>query len=269
MTFRNTMMALAAPILAVALFAGCSTAPKPMPADADYLAMFNAGRYTDALATATRAADAAKGTARDMPALIAGQSAYRVGRRVDALRWLSPLRESRAPGVAGSAAATLGSLARDRGDHAQAAALFEEAAGKLAGDDAARALMYAGDSREALGDHARAQEHYAHARDKALSDVQLRVQIGDRLAGVPSAPNVLGSPSGGYTVQAGAFAERGKAEALAARVRAHGATRIVPIAANGRTLYSVRVGQFSVKSDADRVCKAVGSGAFVTSWVPE
>jgi tetratricopeptide (TPR) repeat protein len=262
-------MMLRAPILALAILvlSACSSPPSAKP-DTDYVAMFNSGRYADAYDTASRAAGSLRGGNREMAALIAGQSAYRLGRASDAEKWLKPLLDSSSSPVAGRAAATLGSLALERTENRQAGELFKTAASKLSGDDSARALMYAGDALIAQGNKADAMSLYSQARDKVESDVQLRVQIGDRIA--QGGPGSASSPSaarqtGPYTVQVAALSTRAAADKLARSVSHHGTPRVVPLQRNGKTLYSVRVGHYGTRAEADRVRTAIGQGAIVTT----
>jgi hypothetical protein len=155
----------------------------------------------------------------------------------------------------------------DRGENRQAAELFKTAGQKLTGDDSARALMYAGDAKAALGSQDDAQALYIQARDRVESDVSLRVQIGDRLA--TGGPQPSAGSAGQFTVQAGAMSTGQAAERLAAGLAHHGPSRIVPIARGGRTLYAVRVGAFATKSEAERVRAMIGKGAIVTTMSGE
>lgn len=258
--------------LALLLLTACQTPPKAAIDPADYNALYAAGRYNDAYDASTKAAGSLRGGNRETASLIAGQSAFKLGRSSDADKWLRPLLDSSSSGIAGRAASTLGSVAKDRGEHRQAADLFTLAGDKLTGDDAARAYMYAGDSRAALGQKDQATALFTKARDKVESDVQLRVQIGDRLAGIPPAgggnPRPAPSSAGAYTVQAGAFSARDTAERLAAKCQRVAPARIVTISKNGRTLYAVHVGRFATKSEANSIRTRLGTEAIVTDYIP-
>lgn len=248
--------------LVLLVASGCAQSPKATSND-DYVSLFNSGRYSDAYEASSKAAGSLRGSNRELAALIAGQSAYRLGRPTESERWLKPLLDSSDRAVAGRAAATLGSLARDRGENRPAFELFDTAATKLTGDDAARALMYAGDAKHALGEKSLARDLWTRAQSKVESDVQLRVQIGDRLAG--AYPGSAPAPSAGaYTVQAGAFASRATADALAQKLRSKGPTRIVLLTKDGKTLHAVRIGSYATKAEADRMRASIGSGAIVT-----
>lgn len=250
--------------LVLVLACGCAQSPKA-PSNDDYVSLFNSGRYSDAYEASSKAASSLRGSNRELASLIAGQSAYRLGRPTESERWLKPLLDSGDRAIAGRAAATLGSLARDRGENRPAFELFDTAASKLGGDDAARAMMYAGDAKHALGEKSVARDLWSRAQSKVESDVQLRVQIGDRLAGAyPGSSSAPSAGSGAYTVQAGAFSSRATADALAQKLRSKGPTRIVQISKDGKTLHAVRIGSYATKAEADRVRASVGSGAIVT-----
>lgn len=250
--------------LLLVVASGCAQTPKAASND-DYVALFNSGRYSDAYESSSKAAGSLRGSNHELAALIAGQSAYRLGRPTESERWLKPLLDSGDRAIAGRAAATLGSLARDRGENRPAFELFDTAASKLTGDDAARAMMYAGDAKHALGDKALARDLWTRAQSKVESDVQLRVQIGDRLAGAyPGSSPAPSAGSGAYTVQAGAFSSRATADSLAQKLRSKGPTRVVPISKDGKTLHAVRIGSYATKAEADKVRASIGSGAIVT-----
>lgn len=240
---------------------GCAGGGKAAPAD-DYASLFSRGEYARAYDAAAKDAGSMRGKNRDMAALIAGQSAYRLGRTAEASKWLTPLTDHADPAIAGRANATLGSINEDRGAHAAAADYFVKAADRLTGDDAARAYMYAGDARQGAKQNDRARALYEKARLKVSGDATLRTQIADRLAGGGPVAAAMGK---GFTIQAGAYATRAGAEAAARRLAAHG-PRVVPTRDRaGKTLYAVRVGRYAGKADAAAAARAVGAGAFVTT----
>jgi len=60
----------------------------------------------------------------------------------------------------------------------------------------------------------------------------------------PPLPSLIPAASGGYSVQAGAFATQSSADRAAARLAAAGGAQIVPLQRNGAVLYRVVVGAF-------------------------
>jgi len=249
---------------------GCTSKPKSgSSGEGDYVAMFNQGRFSEAYDVASREAGAKRGRNRDTAALIAGQSAYRLGRANDASRWLEPLIENSDPAIAGRANATLGSIATSRGTYGTAAEYFLRASTRLTGDDAARSLMHAGDAKKTLKQDQEARVLWERARDKVDSDAQLRVAIGDRLAGGftgITAPIGAGGSAGQFTVQAGAFATRAKADQAASGLRGRPDVRIVMIKDRaGRSLHAVRVGRYATKGEAEAVARSMPRGAYVTT----
>ncbi|MDX2132555.1 MAG: SPOR domain-containing protein [Planctomycetota bacterium] len=267
-------LALVGGVLAGLAAPGCAKSRAETPAQG-YAALYDQGRFAEAYDAASKEASS-RGVRRETAALYAGLSAYRLGRAGDAQRHLTPLTENADPGIAGRANAALGSLAAEQGTHGSAATYFLRASTRLTGDDAARALMYAGDARHAQGEKAEARQLWERARDKVASDVQLRVAIGDRLAGnIPSFPPAAGSSgsaaSGGmHTVQVGAFSTRAAADRAAAGVRARGEVRVVIIRdSRGRLLHAVRVGRYSTKAAAEAVRTSIGGRAIVTTTAGE
>jgi cell division protein FtsN len=146
------------------------------------------------------------------------------------------------------------------------------AAARLDGDEAARAAMYAGDSFRQLGQSQQADESYQNARRLVVSDSDLRVMIGDRIAGKAATPRpstataAKGAPprTTMLTVQLGAFSSLETAQKEAQKVATRANVRIVPILSGGKRLYAVRVGQFSNRDAAETIRKQIGGKAVVT-----
>lgn len=248
-----------------ACLVGCVAQPV---GQADYNALFAQHRYADSYDAAARVAGSKHTLQKDQAALVAGLSARALDRTEDARRWLTPIANNADPSIAGQASAALGSIAQEEGRHRDAAPLFLNAGSKLKGDDAARAFMYAGDSLKALGKTADSRAAYVRAQGFLTDDSQLKVALGDRLAGGgPTAAAVAQRPAtGSYTVQTGAFSTLKKAQSEAAKLARRGVTRTLPIRdGRGKTLYAVQVGLFPTKQEADRFRQGFGRTAFVTS----
>ncbi|GJQ29327.1 MAG: hypothetical protein HBSAPP03_12110 [Phycisphaerae bacterium] len=253
--------------------AGCASSAKSPP-PGDYRAMYESGQFATAYDAAAAKASASRGSVAEEASLYAGLSAYRLGRAGDAHRHLVPLTSSGNAAVAGRACAALGSLAATQGTHASAAEYFTKAGSLLTGDDAARALMYAGDAKVALGKKDEAEALYTKAQGKVQDDGSLRLALGDRLAGRGATPVTSGGgeksgpPGGGgvFTVQAGAFKAQSTARTTADGLIKRGyEARVVPIRDKaGVTLYAVRVGRYATKAQAEAVRKAVGTSAIIT-----
>jgi tetratricopeptide (TPR) repeat protein len=248
---------------------GCSSGQAPK--DTDYVKQYDSGQYAASLETAGDAAGKLSGGNREQAALIAGLSAQALNRNAEAQRWLTPLVPSSDPNIGGRAGAALGLIAKEEGKNEEAARLLSDAGDKLSGDEAARAYVYAGDALRAQGRVSDATGAYLRAREKVASDGTLRVMINDRLrtGGPPSGTSVAGSPptspSGKFTVQAGAFLNRKSAEQRAAQLRSKGPSRVVEIlGSKGQRLYAVRIGRYATKPDAEIVRRSVGAGAIVT-----
>ncbi len=259
----------------VAFLGGCAS---NQATSNNYNAQFASGRYSEAYENSSKVALSMKAIDRDQASLVAGLSARALGRKDDAKHWLTPLTFNADPAITGKACVALGAIAHEEGRNKEAADLFTKAGNRLSGDDAAHALMCAGDSLTALRKPAEATEMYEQAKAKVVNDQQLRVEIGDRLAGARSASAPKASSSkpipakgtigGRYTVQTGAFSTLKKAKTEAKKYVSQGSTKAIPITdSSGKKLYAVQVGRFSTKQDAEMVRRSVGHGAIVAQVV--
>jgi DedD protein len=71
---------------------------------------------------------------------------------------------------------------------------------------------------------------------------------------VPAAAAGTEPAGGGYFLKVVAYREKGQADRMAARLTAKGySTYITPVAGKGTTLYSVRVGKYPTRKEADAV----------------
>lgn len=253
--------------------------------------LYRSGQYSRSYDAAVAQANASRGTARDQAALLAGLSAHALNRNAEAVRWLRPLANNRDSILAGKAQATLGLIAQERNDHREAAELLTSASRRLAGDEAARAALYAGDSYRMLNQREQAREFYTLAQRKATSDANIRILAGDRLRGMGDAatatsaapaagtatigarptsspspsPAASTAPVGTLTVQVGAYRDRQTAEREAARLRGRFNVRIVSLRRDAGTLHAVRVGWFTNRQAAEQVRREVGGNATITT----
>jgi hypothetical protein len=121
-------------------------------------------------------------------ALIAGLAAQAAGEGAQAIVWLAPLRKSTDPQIRGRALAGLGLVALDEGRSVEAAEYLRKAADSLSGQDAARALLLAGDAAAEEGLDGQARTDYQIAQVRAAGAEPLTGQIAARLGGAPAAP---------------------------------------------------------------------------------
>jgi tetratricopeptide (TPR) repeat protein len=246
-------------------------------ASGDYIELFKSGKYAQAYEVAAAEAQRARGYDADRASLYAGMSAHALDRNDDARRWLRPIITSGDREIAGNASASLGLIAQETNEHASAVELLTTASEKLTGDESARSLMYAGDSMQRLGKRQEAQNAWEEARERVVSDVGLRVMLGDRLAGQGPGVNgptggrvstVTASPigSGGFSVQAGAFSNRRTADSTASRLGKIAPARVVTITSSkGQVLHAVRLGRYTSRAEADQVRVRVGKDARVVA----
>lgn len=250
-SFRRAWACVAIAVLA----AGCSSGGKSK----GYIADYEAGRYRDALASASKAADRSSGAEKERAALVAGLSAHSMKSNAEAERWLRPLTTSRDRQIAGRAQATMGLIDAQRGNQAGAATRLSQAAQLLPGDEGANAGLNAGDAYMKLGRAEAARSQYTLAFAKATDD-HLRSAIAGRL------------DQSGWTVQVGAFATRMNAE-KAARDSTSVATGlglgqprvVVATDAGGKTMYLVQVGKFRTKAEADAARSRLGPTTIVAA----
>jgi hypothetical protein len=278
---QNLRIGAALILTSLIVCGGCAGRSSTTATNPDYLEQYTSGRYRESYRSASREADASRGMRREHAGLTAGLSAYAMDRHAEAEHWLRPLVDSTDAGISGQAAATLGLIAQKRGEHARAAELLSFASGRLSGPDSARAALYACDSYRALGRHADADRHLAHARAEAGGHAEIARLIAQRRpAAVPSAtgvsPAAVPAPGSLYTISLGAFSqfERARRVADEAQPRALalglGPPRVVAVTARtGATLYSVRVGRFQSRTEAERHRGSFGPEAAVALTTSE
>ncbi len=211
-------------LIAALLLAGCATSPTPVvTSSSDYKRAYRSGDYAGAAALASRA------PAGDTHArLVEGMARAELGQHDRAVSLLNPLIRSSDPEVRGRAAATLGLIAQERGDHAEASRLLGIASDSLAGSDGVWAARYA-----------------LRARDSATSEPSQRTHS----VGSASQP-------GAYQIQFGSFSTQARAQrhaqAVSRLTRSSGldTPRIETVQRGARTLYAVRTGPFASRSAA-------------------
>ncbi|MCC6427803.1 MAG: SPOR domain-containing protein [Phycisphaerales bacterium] len=256
---------------------GCTSTSSTKPNDRlTFVEDYTAGNYGSAYAGATAAAgnQSLSAAEREQANLIAGEAAYAMDKPIDAERWLNRAVDSSDPLIRGKAQANLGLIAMDKGNMTSAAALLGEASLALMGDEAARCALYAGDAHRAQNNESDALGSYRRAAGLVKNDSELRTDISDRIAGHGPTPTSSARPTpaqakGPFTLQLAAFSSPQKAQQHIAKTRSQsarlnlGAPHMVPAYRNGKILYTVRVGTFNARPDADRV-KASFPGAIVT-----
>lgn len=235
----------------------------------DYVAMYNNRQYADAYEVALEQSKSGPAPSREQAQLIAGLSAAALNKNSEAEGLLRPLLKSQDQIIAGKAGSQLGLIAAESGRNAEAAQLLTDAMGKLKGDEAARAALYAGDAYRAQQDTAQATAMYEKARGLVVNDQSLHVMISDRMASVTG--QQLGAGTGKFTVSLGSFNTYQRAQAQADRYRGRAQTanlatpRIVQVTVNGKQLYGVRVGRFADRAGAEKAKQALGPEAAIAT----
>lgn len=224
---------------------------------ASYVESYEQGRYDRASVDAIRVVRDPGAPDRELARLTAGLSAHALGKDDEATVWLRPLTTSANDAVAGKALATLGLISLGDGEDRTAAKSLSRAAGKLRGNDSARAAMFAGDAYANLGsfDAARLQYRLAQASAK---DSALKSEIMSRLGD-------------GFTLQVGAFANRSNAERSRKQLEQNRLFESLgsPVVLErtddrGARLFLVQVGRFTTQRDARAAQLRTGIGGIVT-----
>lgn len=258
----------------LAALAGCATGGGNAASIDRAIADYEAGRFAASLAAAERAATRGDALSRDEAAYLAGMSAYRLGRDVEARRWLSASSTSSDAWLAGQSLVTLGSVELRGGDALAAARAFVRAAERLPdADESARARTAAGWAYRQLGDDANAKEQFARAKVSTSGPATTVPPPRPALpeASTPTmterAPAPPPGPAGGsFTIQAGAFRDadraRGRAAEIAAKARELGLGSPSVRAkrnSSGAEIWVVQVGRFPDRASAEKVKSRLGS----------
>ena len=283
--FRKTRtigMWLLIGVLAVP-FSGCATSPGMQTDEEPYTQLYQQHKYAEAQKSAEiTSRDTSQSPAvREKAQMVAGLSAYASGKQDVAATYMRPLQDNADRQIAGRASWTLGQIEAERGRNADAAKQLVRAAGKLDGDDAARASLLAGDCYARLKMPDRAKEQWVSGRALAQSP-GLQATLDARLSGgtVPAIPmtspnvgttsNPATGSTPGFVVQLGAFEKRETADKLAKEQAATmqrlavSAPQVYLITdANGKQLYAVRVGAYQTRDAAQAVATRVGNTARV------
>jgi hypothetical protein len=254
---RPSLRALAGAAVPLGL-AGCSASSSSTTAAADLnraLEDYRAGHYEQALQQAAAAQAAAAGARRGEAAYVGGLAAYRLGQLDEASDRLGAAARSTAPATAGRARAALGLVLMDQGRPQDAAASFATATQVLSGDNAQQAARYAAKAYRRAGDEVAAEQWQRVAEGRRRPDAALAASSG-----------------GGFTLQAGAFRERPRAERAALEAAAlaegHGLApvRIVPRAdERGEVLYVVQVGRFDSRAAAAHARSRIGRLQYIVA----
>lgn len=260
-------------LVALALLPACVTGPSATASIDRAIADYDAGRFAAAFSEAERAASrGGDAIARDEAAYLAGLSAFRLGRDVDARRWLTTSSTSADAWLAGQSLVTLGSVESRGGDDRAAARAFVRAAERLPDpDEAARARAAAGWAYRALGDDANAKDQFALAKVPAggPSPSALPPRTSLPASDTPplvDRPSIPPPPTGAFTIQAGAFRDSDRARSRAAEIA--GRARELGLgspavrskrSATGAEMWVVQVGRFADRASAEKIKTKLGS----------
>ena len=258
----------------------CETTP-PASSFSAAVSRYEEGRYEMSLSDGQAAARSDDATLASQGALVAGMSAFKLGKIDLAERLAQRACASPQQETAGSGWVLLGDIRLSQRRASDAAACFDKAAAQLTGADSARASECAKRAR-ALGTPP------AHASARADAATAKVVETDDSETTVPAPPWVQSKPTGPvaasptapaqtssapkavvasreYTIRAGSYqsvdAARKRADSLAGDLKRAKAppARVDPITTvKGERLFAVRIGSWGTRADAERVVNAIG-----------
>jgi tetratricopeptide (TPR) repeat protein len=215
---------------------GCEGAPKAARLDSA-IGSYERGDLDVGFEQATEIMDATRGADREQAAYVAALCAYGMGDLDEAELRLRILQDASDPALAARAEASLGLVRMRQGRYGEAATHFDTAESGLEGDDARQAR-----------DFGHLARHYA---------VTGRTDWSPR-----SQP--LAATNGNFTLQAGAFRERSRADVVArqyqtiANREGLGSVRVVKSRERRETLYLVQMGRFQTRQEAARLRGQIG-----------
>ena len=207
----------------------------------DAFSHYDRGAYRDAYEVAK---SQNSGQNADSGNFIAGLSAYRLGKAIDAIRHLKAVSNTSHPEMSTTANATLGLIYEGRQDYSSALRYYTKALKHAKNEDLARTHYQVGVVQQKLGQWSSARSHFSLASTKTRN-YALKAQAMQKLNAT------------GFTIQLGAYASRSNANKRAVAVSSvskrlgFGSPRIVMSKiSSGATRYLVQVGRFSTYESA-------------------
>ena len=201
------------------------------------------------------------GRVAEEAAYMAGMSAYHLQEPTRALEFLDIAARSSDRSIAGRAMAQAGLIHHEKGHYETAVRLFQGAAGRLDGDDRARACLLAAAAQQKLGQWSHAAASLRQAR-RHSSDPGVHRHVKEHMS------------YGAYTIQLGAFAveenARRAARAVSGRAAAIriGHPRMVrAVDVGGRRLILVQVGRFNDHAAASSARSRLSTSADIVPVV--
>lgn len=257
------------------------------------MSAYRAQDFRRAATLARVAADRAQGVDRESARYLEGLSLYHAGDMEAAASALRTAASATDRFVAGQANITLGSVEIARKNYAAAGHAYRRAGGLLEGSDAKRAHSFAARCFDAAELTALAESERVAAGEARKPAVPPAPAADERPKQVVSKPAPVAKPIEPklpdarrvvtredkpkapiapvrYSIQAGAFEEAKRAQAVAAQLKAEclrlgvGAPRIIAReSGKGATLHIVQIGAFSNKSEAGRIAGKLPKSAYL------
>jgi hypothetical protein len=274
------------------LLAGSGCAPKGQSGSMNTaLSEYNAQHYDEAHDQAAAVMSKASGVPREKAAYVAGLSAYQAGNFEAAEQELTVAAGSSDAATAGDAKVMLGQLRLDQHRPREAATQFADASRLLEGEDARQAAWHAGLAYREARDEANAKRWLDTASSAKFDQPAQPAEGTSSSRGRAPSSTALASPSAppsqaknavvmsadeqspvGFTLQVGAFNEKGRAKKAAeeaedfARKQSLGRVRIIPRKdARGQPVYLVQVGWWVSRDEATAARTKVGKLEYIVA----
>lgn len=244
------------PALAAALMmlSGCGGSQRAGSMN-QVVADYQAQRYVQAYSAAKSMTRSSSTNTRAQASYMAGLSAYKLGNRDDAERYLLVASSSTDPDVAPKAGAMLGVLRIDQHREREAVVLLEKVQPLLTGDDARQAAAQLAYAHQQIGDTAEAKQWMARSNSSSTYS-----STTDRVSGEL------------FALQVGAFRSKEHAESAASIAARQadklglGPMRIVPSRDDrGQMLYLVQFGSFPTRTSAASTRSRLGKLDYIVA----
>jgi len=227
-------------VLAAAL-SGCG--PRTAGDLNDAIASYDRGAYEAAFTRAQSVRYGGPSSESYRACYVAGLSALRLGRQSEACSLLARAALSEDRTLSGRANVSLGRVLLEQGTPLEAAHAFDVASFRLTGDEADRAMMWAGRAYREAGRHATARERFDTLEHAPDDDIRRSSAMEHGVTG-------FAIQCGAYSKEANAARAAESALAVTSRLGLP-APRIIHAYRGGAMRHVVQVGSYGTRSDAE------------------
>lgn len=237
---------------------GCETAPRTSGLSSA-IGQYDSGHYEVALSQARTAVSSGGGLDSDKAAVLAGMSAFKLGRLDEAASLAAQGIDSSDPKIAGQARVVVADVELSRGDAERAATFFDLAASDF---DRAKDVPNASMARSF------ASKARAIAAPPAPATTTTTSKTANQVAEVAAAPKPASKPAPevkksasaqrSYTIRAGSYTTRDAAEKRVKSIQRDVQIAKLPdlrvdevTTSKGERLFAVRIGEYPSRKDAE------------------